>query len=244
MSALAVIVAFATGPAVLDVQVDPAIDDAQQVREWIEKESVGVLQERGVASKASEHAWKIGVAIRGATYEYEVQLSLERGGSPLADQPAAFACECTNEQLIAKVEAAVGEAIDALQSEPVAPPPVAESIEPPSDPPPATLEPDRKLGGMGITGAVLIPIGAVALATGIGLVVAGGSEGGDPDLEGDSDRLDYRPAGYAMLGVGAVALVTGIALLATDRTRARRRGSSARPLVSPTFVGVVFRSRF
>jgi hypothetical protein len=243
MSAMVLLVALAA-PPVVDVQVDPAIDDAEQVRGWIEKEGAGVLQERGVEAKAVDRAWRIGVSIGGATYEYRVQLALERGGSPLADQPTPFDCECTNEQLIAKVETAIGDAIDALEAEPIAAPPIAKSVAPVEDPPRDDLQPQRKLGRLGIAGAVLIPIGAIALGTGIGLVVAGGSEAGDPSLEGDSDRLDYRPAGYAFLGVGAVALVTGIALLATDRARASRRSSSAHPLVSPTFAGLVFHSRF
>ncbi len=222
---------------ILDITVDPAIDDAAQVRDWIEKDGTAVLQQRAVESTATENAWRIGIAVSGSTYDYEVQLQLERAGAPLADQPAPFGCECNNEQLIEKIGEAIGAAVDTLQREPEStPPPTPKQVDaPPKDD--RDLQPERKpLGPMGITGAVLIPIGVAGVIAG-GVLIGRGEV-----IEGegvDQESTDYRPAGIGLVAGAGAVVVTGIALLVADRVSARRRVAFA-----PTHWGLMMHGRF
>ena len=232
--ALALVASSLLAEPVLDVSVDPAIDDAAQVRDWIEKDGTAVLRDRDVESTATEKAWRIAIAVSGSTYDYDVELKLERAGSPLADQPAPFGCECNNEQLIEKIEAAIGSAVDTLQEPESTPPPAPKDVALPPDEDPDP-EP-RRLGPMGITGAIFIPLGAGAAIAG-GVLIARGEvvEGSGAQQE----STNYRPAGIGLVAGGAAVLVTGIALLVADRVKAKRQVAFA-----PSGRGFIVHGRF
>ena len=237
VGALVLVASSLLAEPVLDVSVDPAIDDAAQVRDWIEKDGTAVLRDREVESTAAEKAWRIAIAVSGSTYDYDVELKLERAGSPLADQPAPFGCECNNEQLIEKIEAAIGSAVDTLQREPEStPPPAPKDVALPPDENPDLQPKPKRLGPMGITGAIFVPIGAGAAIAG-GVLVARGEvvEGSGAEQE----STNYRPAGIGLVAGGAAVLVTGIALLVADRVKAKRQVAFA-----PSGRGFIVHGRF
>lgn len=113
------------------------------------------------------------------------------------------------------------------------------------------VEVPRPIGPLGIGGAI-------GLAAGLGLSIAGSVELGrgvvvDIDLAKEiGTQIDHRPAGRALLGAGIGVAVVGIALLATDvAIRAKKRKAAASqhsvtitPALRPDYAGIGLGGRF
>jgi hypothetical protein len=245
MSAPVLLALLLAAEPILDVNVDAAIDDADQVKQWVEKEGEAALKRAGVDPEGGgTSGWKIDIEVGGATYDYRIEFALSRGGERLVDQPDVFTCECTNDQLIEELGPTLDHVVDLMEksdteSEDTGHADSGNDSGDGDDAGDTGEQPGKgRLGKLGKAGVALIPIGAVALGVGIGLVVAGEKDSSTLAFETEGEGRDFRPPGYALLAAGGAALIIGIALLATDRARDRRKRSALSPVVSPSYAGL------
>lgn len=145
---------------------------------------------------------------------------------------SSFGCaDCSEAQLVEEL----GQAVARL----LAPTEVGEQIPTPSL---AVGSRPRRLGSLGIGGAVLLGVGVGACVSGTALMVHG--------IERSSDlrrativSTDFRPAGAITLVAGAVATTVGATLLAFDLSRRHdRRGLALQ--VTPTYFGIELTRKF
>lgn len=229
---------------VVVVEVEKTIERAPQLEEAVRGEAEAELREHDVPTEADPaKPRKLTISVGGEKFAYRVKLVVERDG--VAGDPVEIACECTQDELLAKVREGVDGQTDALKAEATAAP-VDPPTNPPTNPPDAPYPEDhgkKPLGGLGKGGIASLVVGAAALGTGIGLVVVKETSKSS-GLEGDVETTDLRPPGYILIALGSVAIATGIALLAVDRVRAKRRATSWAPAVGPGYAGFSFEARF
>lgn len=94
------------------------------------------------------------------------------------------------------------------------------------------LPPKRWIGPLGSAGLGAVVVGAVTMASGMALLVAG-----------DKHGRDVRRASSALLAGGGVAMAAGLGLFAVDR-RLRDSRQSVAPTVSTAGAGLVWSGRF
>jgi hypothetical protein len=212
----------------LVVRVSEDVPEGETIRGWIEQRGHEVLGERLEALEAKD---LIRVAVRGGPYDYRITLQVRRGGSNLPEQPAPLICECSSEEMLARVgeaidaaadrlvvAAAVERAAEAKEAERVA----AERAAAQRHAVAAAGEPDERRGAgaarpdryrsspLGVAGIAVLSAGAASLVGGIGVTAAGAPHGGPP------------PGGLAMVGIGSTAFVSGMTMLIVDVVRCRR----------------------
>jgi hypothetical protein len=228
---------------VVVVEVAESIERAPQLAEAVRTEAEAEMQEHDLPTEVDPaKPRKLTIEVAGEKFAYKVKLVVERDG--VVDAPVEISCECTQDELLAKVREGVDGRTDALRGDAAAVP-VGPSTDPPQDPPDVPYPEDDKpkpLGGMGKGGIASLVIGAAALGTGIGFVVVGERER-EGDSERDVETTDFRPPGYALIGVGAAAIITGVVLLVVDRKRAKRSTAFA-PWFGRGVAGVAVGGRF
>lgn len=215
--------AGAATPVALEVELDPSIPEASALSEWIAHEGSSALTE---LEPSDERRGTVRVSVTGALYEYAVSIAAMRddGSPPEVD---AWACECTHDELLARIHTGVVAAAQALD------PPtstVAPSLPPPSPSPPGPFEDLRLRGRLGLG---LMAGGTVTAVVGIALLGAGKKSWPAPDDVAQRDFKDYRIPGVPTLVAGVGVLAAGAALYVLDRRRARGPSGMARvrPLV-------------
>lgn len=237
---------------VLRVEVERGIDDASLLPGWIAERHPS-LREALRVPEGARAQW-IAVTIVGSTYDYRVAVVAVRDGEPLGPAREPTRCECTTEELLARVDAGIEAAVERLRapapSEPmprVASPATASAPlpEPRRDgPSPARGRPDtraRHLGPLGQTGVGVTVAGAGLVTAGIVLVARPKQIRGQP---GDVEIRDLRGGGLGLAVTGGVVLATGVALVVADRVGARPRATAWAPVLRPGMVGISIARRF
>jgi len=214
----------ATEPGALRVKVEPRIDDATSIPQWIAERSAEKVSRLG--EQPGHQRW-VEVRIGGETYAYRVTVTAMRDGKPVVPSKEPVVCECTSEELLAVVDGEVQRAVEELErpvgEEPVepeptpAPTPNGEQLEPEDPPPPRWLLP---------TGAALTAVGGAGLITGVVMAAVG-----ERPIRAEGIQIvqgrDWRsPAGYAVLGVGAGVMAGGVTLLVLHHIACKRAPGS------------------
>jgi hypothetical protein len=229
---------------VVVVEVADSIERGDQLAKAVRDEAESAILAHDIATEVDPASpRKLTIAVGGEKFAYRVTLVVEREG--VAGESQEIQCECTQDELLAKVREGVDAQADALGAGPREDPTPgttsSASDTGPTDPP--DDEERAPLGGLGKGGIASLVIGVAALGAGIGLAVVGKRE-----REGDSERAlettDYGPPGYALIGVGAAAVITGAVLLAVDRKRAKQRNVGLLPSFGRGVVGVAVGGRF
>ena len=230
MNGTLVLAALMAADPIITVTVDGAIDDADQVKKWVETEGEAALNRAEVdPAAAGDEDWAIDVQVRGETYDYKIAFELKKGGELLADQPDVFLCECSNDQLIQDLKPAFDDVVALMETSEVATDDTAGDDTGGDDTGGETVGDDtggpvddRKIGGMGIAGATLMGVGVVAVIAGAVVFTRGSSEA---PSSGNStlDRTDYRPPGQWTMVGGGVAFAIGLPLLIADLVIRKKR---------------------
>jgi len=193
----------------LRVTVEPRLEDATRIPQWIEERSAGRLKESAGPEASIE------VRIGGETYAYRVEVRAMRAGKPVGAARQPVACECTSEEMLALVDGEVARAVEELERPVIEPDPV-DPDPTPTEPPDGEPPEDRRKGLIwsGKTGAVLTGVGGAGVIAGVVMIAVGE---GKPLSGLQSFQRDFRnPAGYVTVGIGGALLVTGVTMLAID----------------------------
>ena len=207
-------------PPALRVSVDPAIDDAALLPQWLAERNPTV----GPAIALPGHEQWIAVEITGATYDYRVIVTAIRDGEPLEPIAKPLACECNSESLLALIDHEIADAIERLRSFAPANEPARAETEPETEPQPeptTTVTPPPRLwqlSRLGIAGVATGAFGLLAIGGGVSLLVA--EEREIPGRTKYDRELD--PLGYTVLSVGLAALAGGVAMVVIDGARLHR----------------------
>lgn len=169
--------------------------------------------------------------------EYEVVLGISsRQGDEVVERVRCTACsEARVVERVGEEMAGVIARLDERRPRSVPEPVAADEPEP---------EPTRRrrIGALGISGAVLAVGGGVALGIG-GAWMDRGVQQLDPGLL-ITDTKDFTPAGITLLGVGAAAFVTGSTLLIVDLINRKPKSRDYSVHLGHQYVGVRFVQRF
>lgn len=210
----------------LEVRVDPKISGADQIVSWVSEDARKALAER----PKRERRGTVRVGIAGDLYDYEVTITALRGEQSVGS-PRSWHCECSNDDLLARLRTDLPVVADQLimpEAAPAAPPKPrvvheADRVEREDE------EPTRsraKLGPVGGAGVALMTVGAAGIATGAAFMVLGEQRTRRDSPTGDNDVQDYRSPGIAVLAGGAGLTLTGFVLvLLRERARPGRAES-------------------
>ena len=219
------------GP-VLEVEMAPAIQDAETLSEWIHQESLDAFSQ---LEPSPDLRGTIRVSVSGSLYDYQVSIATLREGSTQEDT-LSWSCECSNEDLLVRIRVDVQAAAKALQSHdsPAVDVGVTASPSPPS--PPQAVGSDHlsgqleKLQMRGKVGLGLMASGSAGILSGVILMGMGRRPHVYPE---DSAKLiynDYRIPGIPVFLVGVGLLAAGTTLFVLDRRSPRMRRGLAQVL--------------
>lgn len=206
----------------LEVEIDGRILDADDLSSWVTDEGHGVL----TRLDDRERHGMIRVAITGELYDYEVVVTAHREDAPVGE-PSVWTCECSNDELLARLEGELTAAADRLVVEraPSAPV-VAPRLE-------RTQAPDRvdrprvtRLGGVGGAGVALLVAGGAGLAAGLALVIVRAEPPSKPGEVLESRDLE-TPGTYVALGSVAAVLLGSTLLALRKRLGNSRRATNS-----------------
>lgn len=217
---LAVPVGAAAEPVVvaggaLRVEVARGVDDAERLPGWIAERNPELAGE--LAGAPGRERW-VSVEIDGRYLDFRYRVVGMRDGVPVGDAEAWVPCECSNDDLLARVDGAIAAAVERLQTEPV-----AEPSGPPVGPTPVVpAASDVRYRRMTSLGTAGIATGAVGLA---GVVVGVAFVGVGERVSADHQYLqrDHGPPGVALLASGGVVLAVGVGLLVADLVQCSRK---------------------
>lgn len=204
----------------LEVLVAPEIAEAADLRRWADEEGRRVLD--GLPDEPARRG-SLRVEIGGVLYDYQVTIT------PLRDElvmgiPSTWRCECSNEELLDKLRAALPEVVGVLELEEAKPPPK------PVGPSPVTSVDDdsehrrERLGAGGVAGVTLMAVGALGAGAGAALMAVGDVQRALDDGLEKQRVWHHLPVGGLIAGTSIGLVAAGFALyLLRDRTGSRRR---------------------
>lgn len=234
----------------LVVELDlPPGELADELRDSIRAQSEKVLSDAGVQVSP-------GVArqVRVEVYRYG-DGGIHYGGLVSVYEEAVvavqrpFKCElCKESEMLAKVDVELSRVSGWLMRAPVSA--STDSVDEPVEPEPThqIAKPEKKIrriGGLGIAGAVLSAAGVAAIAPGVAFIVQGDQQRfGERGL---AMRRSRRSVGVGLTAVGSIAVALGVPMLIYDvahRARRRTRGAVAFVNVAREFASVGISGRF
>lgn len=230
----------------LEVRVDPKISGADQIVSWVSEDARKALAER----PKRERRGTVRVGIAGDLYDYEVTITALRGEQSVGS-PRSWHCECSNDDLLARLRTDLPVVADQLIMPEAAPahPPKPRVVHEADRVEREAEEPTRsraKLGPAGGAGVALMTVGAAGIATGAAFMVV---RVGPPLTSGEEieRRNFFTPGVYAAIG-GAGLLVSGALLYSLRKRfgRARSAPVSAFPRIIDTHarLGLAVAGRF
>lgn len=235
-------------PRYVSITLATTVPEPEPVRAWTSDAIRHAIDDASVTAE-QVGLRRLVVEISGRDFAYEVNVGVQLGTSWITG-PATTTCKCTGDEFFEHVRAAVREVAPELRERTIAKSsPVVEPTTPRTSPSSAIAPVDepstRRMGKLGVTGAVLVSVGIAAMIG--GAVVLGIGER-SARSEDDADRIrttNMRPLGGAVLGAGAALTITGGVLLGVDRKRARSRAHAAvAPTVGARGMGLTIVGRF
>lgn len=207
----------------LEVEIDRRILDADDLSSWVNDEGHGVLTR---LDDRDRHG-VIRVAIAGELYDYEVVVTARREDAPVGE-PSVWTCECSNDELLARLEGELTAAADRLVVEraPIAPVVVAPRLERTQAPDRVDRPRARRLGGVGGAGVALLAAGGAGLAAGLALVIVRAEPPAKPGEVLESRDLE-TPGTYIAVGSVAAVLLGSTLLALRKRLGNSRRASNS-----------------
>jgi len=229
----------------LEVRIDPQMVDASDLQHWVDKESRNVL----ATLPDRERGGLLRVEIAGSIYDYEITMTAIREGRSIGE-PEVWKCECSNEDLLERLRAALPVTAERLTmttpavpsrrvSRPVLPPDNNRHEE--------DLSGRQPLGRIGSVGVALMATGFAGAVGGVVLVALGVDRQRGDRPGGDIEVRNYQSPGIAMVAGGAGLALTGlVSVLLRGRSGVRRiEISSVAPRVEATArVGLAVSGRF
>lgn len=230
-----------------DVRVDPRINGAEGLQQWVEEELRKSLADHGF--RGAVFRGTVSIDISGRTYDYRTTLIARRGDQVLG-APEEWACECSNEELLDEVRARVPSVVARLEVRD-APEPVVVRPAPPVKQPPDSAVGDsdgtrKRLGPVGSAGVALMTFGAAGVATGGTLIWRGEQPVSDLYL-GQRDHRDFWTPGIVTAGISGGVFIAGVVLVAVRKRAGRHRARTT--LLTPSLnekgrIALSFSGRF
>lgn len=232
----------------LRVEVDPGIEDAALIPDWVAGRSSHRV--RALEGSGEQEQW-LAVEIRGSTYDYRVTVVAMRGGKPVASSDPT-PCECNDEELLTLVDQHIATIVGSLAKEPRddsggddTTGEGSTTTSPTLPAPTGAGSNDRSLdrigrpsiGALGYAGIGLGVAGIGMLAAGIPLALQHDRVRGDP---GAIQLRSTHDAGIGVAVAGGVALLGGVALTVVDVARSRKRSIAVVPTAGRGHVGMTF----
>ena len=215
----------------LEVLVAAAIVEAAELRRWVDEEGREVLD--GLPDEPV-HRGSLRVEIDGALYDYQVTITPLRDGL-VVGVPSTWKCECSNEQLLEKLRAALPEVVGVLEVEEAEPPPEPVDLSPVTQVDDDSGRQRGRLGPGGAAGVTLMTVGALGAGAGVALMAVRDVQVfKEPYIRRNGE---LSPAGGLIAGASVGLVAAGFVLyLLRDRAGNRRRASVA--TVAPTMIGL------
>lgn len=221
---------------ILEVEVDPSVADAKLLPSWVAERNEDLAAR--LPDAPGEQQW-VSVKISGTTYDYRVTIVAVRDDMPVIPGGAVFACECSTEMLLERIDEGIVKVIGDLRFSPLE---VEESERVESEPP--ACEPEssgeggeqarkrvnedryRRLGPLGYIGVAEGVLGAGAVVTGVVLFPRGPDDIHEEGSEGSGSKIvKYKTTevpGLMLAIAGGIVLVNGVILVTVDAVRRRR----------------------
>jgi hypothetical protein len=218
--------ATADGRKTLRVTVDPGIDDAARIPQWVAERNAATLGRLG--EQPGHERW-VEVSVGGETYAYRIEVTAMRDGKPLGPKREPVVCECTSEELLQRIDGEVLRAVEELEQpmvegpvEPETPP--GESGEPPNGEEP--VHDNRTPRWLLPTGATLTAVGGAGVVAGVVMAAVGERPVRAEGIQIVQGRDWRNPTGYVVLGVGAGVLAGGVTMLVLHHRGCKRAPGS------------------
>lgn len=212
--------------SVLRVQVAPAVADAELIPGWIAERNPRLAEE--VPALAGHEQW-IEIVLAGETYDYRVIVTAMRDGAVVGPSAELVRCECTSEQLLARLDDEIARAVDRLQAPPPEPEPTpaprATAPTPTTPTPSERLDPPRRaISGLGTVGIVATALGVAGVASGAAMMAL------HPKPPRGSTALDgaWGWPGELTLVTSGTVLVAGVSMLVADVVQCRKASAPRR----------------
>lgn len=199
-------------PAGVRVQIAESAGDLEVMRKWMHDAAAGGMGDAGVRASEIAAGRELVIEVEGALLEYAYRVAVQPGAPGQVDAPLVT-CQCTDQELVARVRGAVASVAPKLRADVEVAPPVPANVE---ETPPAGL------GAGGKAGAALVGVGAAASIAGIVLIALPPRYDADPGALEQEVGKTFRVPGGVTLGIGVGLVVTGAVLLHRDRARAKR----------------------
>lgn len=209
------------------VSVADGSGDTETMIEWMRGAAEAGMKEAGVEINDVAADRELRIEVTGALLDYTFLVGV-RGPSNWVGQVESVGCECTDDELAARVRVAVAKVAPDLRAP-------QEATE--SGPKPA----GGRLGRSGKIGAAAVGVGAAAVVGGV-IMLALPPRWSSPDGEPERETgKTFRLPGGIVAGIGVALVVAGAVLIHRDR-KARRLSVS--PAVARGFVGAGALVRF
>lgn len=210
---------------------------------WIEQRSTTVIQSMDLPplSAGERPPWTIRIEASGHVYDFRSSVRLLEADTAPETSPEFVVCKCKPEVFLDSIESRMRAEIDSqLRSSQLASEQSLEILNgSESDAPPPRLAPaeatptipasqrhEKPIGGLGIAGIVITPIGFTSFGIGLQRMVRG-----DVRIEGrQGDRVDhYRsPATDAAFGIGLAVAAVGATFILIDQFVCKQRSHGCR----------------
>lgn len=220
--------AAATGG--IEVKVEDSFTDVETTRRWVEERAARALEELEPKLAAED---LVRIVVKGGAFEYRISLVLLRRGKPLTaeQQPSEIACACSSDEMLETVATAIEAGAHALGKEAerereaeLAAKRLRRAEEQRQQEMQQATMKKRRIGRLGVGGAITSATGVGAIAGGIIMMVMPPQVIGEPDTAWATRHTrNYRPPGFAVTSVGVLLLSAGITMMALDPSRCPRR---------------------
>lgn len=201
-------------------QPDSSFDDV--VRDAVARK----LRSHGMVTRDAASTTLTVEVSRAARGGYDVQYGVETPGRPV--ERKTHTCErCGSDVLVDEIVRDLEDVLPALEAAQKPNPPSLAMVRPAAELEPIEPPKRRRIGPLGISGAV-------ALGVGVALVIPGAVLAATPDKVDNTMEYDVirtSTPGYVLVGIGAAVVVTGAVLLGVDlsrRSKPSRRSSRVR----------------
>jgi len=221
----------------LAVQVEAGVPDGEKVAGWVQDQGREALGQR----EPLEAGDVVQVVVDGGPYDYRLTIALSRREQPLDEAPTSIVCECSSDEMLAKVAEGIGAGADRLLELARIEREAAEQERLERAGTGTNDRQGRRMGPLGYAGIAGIVVGAGMVGGGIPLALRPLEIRGEP---GSLELRSTRNAGIGLAAAGGAVLATGVALLVVDLVRHRERMTALVPTLGPQHAGVTFMRRF
>ena len=214
---------LAVSSEALRITVDPGIDDADLLPDWIQEAAAVELSK--LSPRAEQKQW-VEIKLTGASFRFELLVIAKRGGTTVGELAEPTRCECNTKTLLELVTVEVAAAVEQLNAPIERLSDEENETKPPQPLPPQPNDGDKqdvkryRPTGLGLAGFILTGLGGASLVGGVVMITR-------PlvPIEQPSYLVrNWGPPGVGFTAGGAAVLAGGIAMWVTDLVLCRKKG--------------------